>query len=174
MSSVLARRCDSPESHSQHVARLAIRLFDQTKPLHGLGQREREWLEFAAHSPRYRLSDQRPANITSMRTISSSTAIFGVYRGGDRDHGQHRTLSSPGVCPDTDHAALKALPREHPAHRRNCSARFSGSPMPWIVAVLPWCRDIEDTEWKDGCHSRQDVGRCGARNVGGAESDGSV
>ncbi|MGQ0811936.1 MAG: Ppx/GppA phosphatase family protein [Nitrospiraceae bacterium] len=44
----LARRCRVPEGHSQHVAHLATRLFDQTKRLHGLGQREREWLEYAA------------------------------------------------------------------------------------------------------------------------------
>ncbi len=44
----LARRCHSSEIHALHVAGLALRLFDQTKPLHGYGQREREWLEFAA------------------------------------------------------------------------------------------------------------------------------
>ena len=44
----LARRCHSSEVHSLHVAELAVRLFDQTKPLHGFGQREREWLEFSA------------------------------------------------------------------------------------------------------------------------------
>lgn len=44
----LARRCHAPEVHALHVASLAIRLFDQTKPLHGFGQKEREWLEYAA------------------------------------------------------------------------------------------------------------------------------
>jgi exopolyphosphatase/guanosine-5'-triphosphate,3'-diphosphate pyrophosphatase len=44
----LARRCHSSDVHALHVAGLALRLFDQTKPLHGYGQREREWLEFAA------------------------------------------------------------------------------------------------------------------------------
>ncbi len=44
----LARRCHSPETHTQHVAKLATRLFDQTKPLHGLDERAREWLEYAA------------------------------------------------------------------------------------------------------------------------------
>lgn len=44
----MARRCHSPESHVQHIATLATRLFDQTKPLHGLDAREREWLEYAA------------------------------------------------------------------------------------------------------------------------------
>jgi exopolyphosphatase/guanosine-5'-triphosphate,3'-diphosphate pyrophosphatase len=44
----LARRCHYPEAHSRHVANLAIRLFDETVSLHGLGDREREWLEYAA------------------------------------------------------------------------------------------------------------------------------
>lgn len=44
----LARRCQAPEVHSLHVAGLALRLFDQTKRLHGLGQQERHWLEYAA------------------------------------------------------------------------------------------------------------------------------
>jgi len=44
----LARRCHYPEIHSQQVARLATRLFDETVSLHGLGEREREWLEYAA------------------------------------------------------------------------------------------------------------------------------
>lgn len=44
----LARRCHAPEVHSLHVASLALQLFDQTKRLHGLGEPERSWLEFAA------------------------------------------------------------------------------------------------------------------------------
>lgn len=44
----LARRCHAPEVHSLHVAGLALRLFDQTKRLHGLGDMERAWLEYAA------------------------------------------------------------------------------------------------------------------------------
>ncbi len=44
----LARRCHAPEVHSLHVAALALRLFDQTKRLHKLGDTERAWLEYAA------------------------------------------------------------------------------------------------------------------------------
>jgi exopolyphosphatase / guanosine-5'-triphosphate,3'-diphosphate pyrophosphatase len=44
----LARRCQAPEVHSLHVANLALRLFDQTKREHHLGQQERTWLEYAA------------------------------------------------------------------------------------------------------------------------------
>ncbi len=44
----LARRCNSDVAHTQQVARLAVRLFDETKSLHGLGDDSREMLEFAA------------------------------------------------------------------------------------------------------------------------------
>ncbi|HEU4683557.1 MAG TPA: Ppx/GppA phosphatase family protein, partial [Nitrospira sp.] len=57
----LARRCHAPEGHSLHVAALALRLFDQTKSLHGLGQTERDWLEFAAilHDIGYLISERQ-------------------------------------------------------------------------------------------------------------------
>jgi exopolyphosphatase / guanosine-5'-triphosphate,3'-diphosphate pyrophosphatase len=44
----LARRCNSDERHTEHVTRLALRLFDETQPLHELGPADREMLEFAA------------------------------------------------------------------------------------------------------------------------------
>lgn len=44
----LAERCNYFAEHSQHVARLALALFDQTRAVHGLTDREREWLEYAA------------------------------------------------------------------------------------------------------------------------------
>lgn len=44
----LARRCHAPESHSLHVACLALQLFDQTRREHHLGDQERTWLEYAA------------------------------------------------------------------------------------------------------------------------------
>ena len=44
----LARRCNSDVAHTAQVARLAKLLFDQTEELHGLDDRDREMLEFAA------------------------------------------------------------------------------------------------------------------------------
>jgi exopolyphosphatase / guanosine-5'-triphosphate,3'-diphosphate pyrophosphatase len=44
----LARRCRSDEAHDEQVARLALRLFDDTAELHQLRPRDREMLEFAA------------------------------------------------------------------------------------------------------------------------------
>jgi exopolyphosphatase/guanosine-5'-triphosphate,3'-diphosphate pyrophosphatase len=44
----LARRCAWHKSHSEQVARLCVKLFDETKPLHGLGTPERELIEYGA------------------------------------------------------------------------------------------------------------------------------
>jgi exopolyphosphatase/guanosine-5'-triphosphate,3'-diphosphate pyrophosphatase len=44
----LAERCNYFPEHSQQVARLAVALFDQTRAIHGLTDREREWLEYSA------------------------------------------------------------------------------------------------------------------------------
>jgi exopolyphosphatase/guanosine-5'-triphosphate,3'-diphosphate pyrophosphatase len=43
----LAERCAWEAEHSKQVAAIALTLFDYTKRIHGLGDREREWLEYA-------------------------------------------------------------------------------------------------------------------------------
>jgi exopolyphosphatase / guanosine-5'-triphosphate,3'-diphosphate pyrophosphatase len=44
----LGERCGYWAEHAQQVARLALSIFDQTRSVHGLSTREREWLEYAA------------------------------------------------------------------------------------------------------------------------------
>ena len=44
----LAERCNYSRNHAAQVARMALTMFDQTQASHGLGAREREWLEYAA------------------------------------------------------------------------------------------------------------------------------
>lgn len=44
----LGERCRYWREHARHVAKLALSLFDQTQARHGLGKREREWLEYGA------------------------------------------------------------------------------------------------------------------------------
>lgn len=44
----LGERCGYWSEHAQQVARLALSIFDQTRSVHRLGDREREWLEYAA------------------------------------------------------------------------------------------------------------------------------
>jgi exopolyphosphatase/guanosine-5'-triphosphate,3'-diphosphate pyrophosphatase len=44
----LAERCNYWPEHAAQVARLALSIFEQTRAVHGLTDREREWLEYAA------------------------------------------------------------------------------------------------------------------------------
>jgi exopolyphosphatase/guanosine-5'-triphosphate,3'-diphosphate pyrophosphatase len=44
----LAERCNYWSEHARQVARLATALFDETRGMHGLTDRERGWLEYAA------------------------------------------------------------------------------------------------------------------------------
>ena len=44
----LGERCGYWSAHAQQVARMALSLFDQTRSVHGLTDREREWLEYGA------------------------------------------------------------------------------------------------------------------------------
>ena len=44
----LAERCNYYSEHAHQVTRLALALFDQTRGIHGLTDREREWLEYAS------------------------------------------------------------------------------------------------------------------------------
>jgi exopolyphosphatase/guanosine-5'-triphosphate,3'-diphosphate pyrophosphatase len=70
----LAERCNYWPEHSQQVARLAVALFDQTRGIHGMTDREREWLEYAAILPRYRCAYQ-------LRAASQTFVLFD--RNGD-------------------------------------------------------------------------------------------
>jgi len=44
----LAQMCEYEADHSHHVARLALRVYDELRVLHKLGQRERFWLQCAS------------------------------------------------------------------------------------------------------------------------------
>jgi exopolyphosphatase/guanosine-5'-triphosphate,3'-diphosphate pyrophosphatase len=44
----LGERCRYWPEHAQQIAKLALAIFDQTRSVHGLGDREREWLEYGA------------------------------------------------------------------------------------------------------------------------------
>ena len=57
----LAQRAPEMLPHAEQVARLAVRLFDLTAPVHNRGPREREWLETAAllHDVGYSIHFQR-------------------------------------------------------------------------------------------------------------------
>jgi exopolyphosphatase / guanosine-5'-triphosphate,3'-diphosphate pyrophosphatase len=64
---LLARRYQYAKVHAHHVAKLALSLFDQTRSLHDLGDKEREWLEYAAllHDIGHHISENRHHKHTS-------------------------------------------------------------------------------------------------------------
>lgn len=44
----LAERCNYLPAHARQIATLSLTLFDATRTRHGMGPREREWLEYGA------------------------------------------------------------------------------------------------------------------------------
>jgi exopolyphosphatase/guanosine-5'-triphosphate,3'-diphosphate pyrophosphatase len=44
----LGERCGYSAAHARHVSQLALAIFDQTRAVHKLADREREWLEYGA------------------------------------------------------------------------------------------------------------------------------
>jgi exopolyphosphatase / guanosine-5'-triphosphate,3'-diphosphate pyrophosphatase len=44
----LAERCSYWPDHAHHISRLALALFDRTRAIHGMTDKEREWLEYAS------------------------------------------------------------------------------------------------------------------------------
>ncbi len=105
----LARRCHYPQSHSHHVATLATRLFDQTKPLHGLGEREREWLEYAAilHDVGY-LINSRQHHKHAYYLIKNSD-LYGLTA-DEIETVANIARYHRRALPQDKHASLKALP----------------------------------------------------------------
>ncbi len=76
----LARRCHYPEAHSHHVATLAMLLFDQTQPLHGMTDEERECLEYAAllHDVGYAINPRQHHKHSYYLITNSDLAGFTV------------------------------------------------------------------------------------------------
>jgi exopolyphosphatase/guanosine-5'-triphosphate,3'-diphosphate pyrophosphatase len=64
----LAERCNYYAAHAQQVARLALAIFDQTRAVHGLTDREREWLEYARADARPRRPHQLSAHHATRTT----------------------------------------------------------------------------------------------------------
>lgn len=105
----LARRCHYPETHSHHVARLALALFDRTKSLHGLGEIEREWLEYAAilHDVGY-LIHSRQHHKHAYYVIKHSD-LYGLTA-DEIDMIANIARYHRGALPQDKHDSLKALP----------------------------------------------------------------
>ena len=92
----LGERCHYWSEHARQVARMAHALFDQTAGRHGLGAREREWLEFGAllHDVGVHISYEQPSQALALPDPARRPAR--LRSGGGRDHRPRRPLSPPG------------------------------------------------------------------------------
>ncbi|RMH04525.1 MAG: Ppx/GppA family phosphatase [Nitrospirae bacterium] len=124
---LLAQRYRVPQPHSEHVARLASQLFDQTQPLHGLGAQERQWLVFAGllHDVGY--------VIHSHRHHKHSYYLI-----------RHAELSG---LTDEEIAVIANVARYHRRalpHRRHLAFRELSRDRQWVVKVLSALLRIAD------------------------------
>jgi exopolyphosphatase/guanosine-5'-triphosphate,3'-diphosphate pyrophosphatase len=99
------------QKHTEKVTELALSLFDQTEPLHGLGKQERIYLEAAAllHDVGYFISMQKHHKhshyiIANSEIVGLTPAERLVVAGISRYHRK--------AMPDTAHAEFEALPKK--------------------------------------------------------------
>jgi exopolyphosphatase/guanosine-5'-triphosphate,3'-diphosphate pyrophosphatase len=104
----LAQRAPSMIGHTAQVARLAVRLFDLTAPVHNLGAREREWLEHAAllHDVGYSVHFQRHHK-HSLYLISS--ADLDAFDPREIEIVAHVARYHRGAAPKRRHESFAAL-----------------------------------------------------------------
>jgi exopolyphosphatase/guanosine-5'-triphosphate,3'-diphosphate pyrophosphatase len=104
----LAQRAPAMLEHAQQVARLAVRFFDLTAPVHGLGAREREWLEHAAmlHDVGYSIHFQRHHKHSQYLI---STANLDAFDPREVAIVAHVARYHRGGRPRTDHESFAGL-----------------------------------------------------------------
>ena len=104
----LAERTEGVWRHGQQTARLALRLFDVTTSIHGLGEREREWLEYAAvlhdigyaihyrnhHKHAYYLITNANLDAFDRREIEIIAHVARYHRGSTPKVRRHPTLAA--------------------------------------------------------------------------------
>lgn len=104
----LAERAESVYRHNLQTARLAVRLFDLTASLHGLGTREREWLEYAAllHDIGYSIH-YRGHHKHAYYLITH--AVLDAFDPREIEIIAHVALYHRGASPKASHPTLAAL-----------------------------------------------------------------
>ncbi len=117
----LARRCHWDEMRSKHIANLALQLFDELQPLHGLTAHERELLEYAAllHNIGYFIS---PSN---HHKHSQYIILNGDLRGFNNDEIQviaHIARYHRKSPPKPEHTTFQALSSRQKQVVKFCAA----------------------------------------------------
>ena len=118
----LGERCGYWPEHAQQVAKLALAIFDQTRSVHGLGDRERDWLEYGAllHDIGVHISYERHHRHSYY--LIKNGDLRGFDPAGDRDHRADRPLSPPGHAEEVARGLSRSRQVEPPRRRKRCSA----------------------------------------------------
>jgi exopolyphosphatase / guanosine-5'-triphosphate,3'-diphosphate pyrophosphatase len=108
----LARSCHYDSVHAHHVAKLCLHLFDQTASLHKMGEREREWLEYAAilHDIGYLINSRQHHKHTYYIIKNSDLAGFTV---DEIELIANVARYHRRAIPEDDHRNLKDLDANH-------------------------------------------------------------
>ena len=100
----LGERCGYWSEHAQQVARLSLNIFDQTRSVHGLTDREREWLEYGALLHDVGVHISYAAAPPPLVLPDQERRPAWVRPAGDRGHRAHRAVPSAG---DTEEIARR-------------------------------------------------------------------
>ena len=160
----LARACNWDEGHSRQVTRLALSLFDQTLPLHGLGPPARELLEHASllhdigehvatesHHKRtaYLIQHGRLRGFAPEEVVEVA-AVARFHRGGAPKPG-HDALTGVGRERKDDIARLAALLRVADGLDRGRTAAVDGIDValggPQVRVQVRSERDVDVDLW---------------------------
>ena len=135
----LAERCSYWPEHASQVARLSLSIFDQTRGVHALTDREREWLEFAA------LLHDIGTHISYPRHHKHSYYLIknGDLRGFEPAEAEiialDRAVSSQVGAEEIARRLRRARREEAPRPFARLP-RFCGSPKRSIAATRRWSR----------------------------------
>lgn len=107
----VARKCQYDPVHTHHVARLCLQIFDQTAPAHKMGEREREWLEYAAilHDVGY-LINSRQHHKHSYYLIKNCDLVG--FTADEIELIANIARYHRKAIPEDDHRTLKDLPED--------------------------------------------------------------
>ena len=111
-------------THAQQIVRLALALFDQTRAIHGLTDREREWLEYAALLHDIGVAHQLRAPPPALVLPDQERRPARVRSGRDRGHRAGRALPPPRRCRSKSHEEYARLPATAAQDGARRSRRF--------------------------------------------------
>ncbi len=109
----LAERCAWEAEHSKQVAAIALTLFDYTKRIHELGDREREWLEYAGLPARHRQSHQLREASSPLVLPDQERRPARLRAGRDRRDRAGHPLSPPRHAEARAHRLRPISDKEH-------------------------------------------------------------